>query len=84
MLGDTVDTGVIDFDFLGERENGSDVIRALRQKNQRARITLATARTGDDGAFGDARRLALGAGANEALSTLRDGFEASLRSFLVE
>jgi hypothetical protein len=79
--GDAFDAAVIDYDFDGEGYTGANIIQALRKKNFRARITLATAR--EEGALFDmTREHTLRCGADEALSTGMQDFEERLRVLL--
>ncbi|MFA6039709.1 MAG: hypothetical protein WCV62_02690 [Candidatus Peribacteraceae bacterium] len=73
------DAAAIDFDFLGEAENGADIIRTLRGKNAQAAIALVTAR--DEEAYEEASARALDAGAN-ATFTSATSFESELQTTL--
>ena len=76
--GDDFDEGYFDYDFIGEKDCGADLIAALYKKNPQAKSTLVTAREG--AAFEEARDRALAAGAVEAISAKSDQFEQELTS----
>jgi len=81
IIGDKIDTAVVDFDFEQERDTGETIVRALRAKNRRASIVCATARPEGE-SFDEASAFTLSAGANDALCFERADFESRLQAFI--
>lgn len=73
------DAAAIDFDFIGERETGAEIIAAVRGANRGAAIACVTAR--DGAAFDQAADATLAAGADAAFTSTRS-FEGELRQLL--
>ena len=68
---------LIDYDFIGERKNGGDIVKAQREKNRFTRIACVTARAVDS-SFAAATDDTLSAGADTAISTKMEDCEAQI------